>query len=497
MNKSARILLAIGLILAVATPALAEFKLNGYYRLIGYAEEKKAPVKNATIDEEGDSQQFIDQRLRMKANWTLNDNVGIVYFAEVDTTWGENNKAAVGQGGQSYGWTGGSDGVNVETKQVYLDLKSGDTAAQIGIIGVADAFESIVANDDMAGAQVTHKMGDTSFKLVYSKWDEDDSDYKAASAAVDTNLLANGANNERSDWDDFDFYVAEVNQKFSDTFKAGAGVYFMDNNTNDSSSATVGSINSLDYDQEVWFYGLNADAKFGDFGLNGFFMIQDGDREYSNRYSTALTEQQNDVDITGMAASLKGTMKLENGDVGLRVIYFSEDDDDKDNGRWQGFKGQYAFVKENQMQFLTDPYVMNDGKERYAEADAAEAGFGLMAFVLSGNHKLPDNMYVNWGAGYYMAMDDERDDPTGVTVANLGNYREDTDLGYEVCVRIGKKIFEKVDISLNASYAGYGSFYDNTINTVATVDGTGQVVSVTGDDPDATYKTYLMVNVPF
>ncbi len=94
-----------------------------------------------------------------------------------------------------------------------------------------------------------------------------------------------------------------------------------------------------------------------------------------------------------MAASVKGTMKLENGDIGLRVIYFSEDDDKKDDGYWQGFKGQYAFVKENQMQFLTDPYVMNDGKERYAEADAAEAGFGLLAFVLSGNHKLPEGMH--------------------------------------------------------------------------------------------------------
>ena len=130
MNKATRILLAIGLILAVAAPAFAEFKLNGYYRLIGYGEEKKAPNANTGTKEDGDSQQFIDQRLRMRANWTLNDNVGLVYFAEVDTTWGENNKAAVGQGGQSYLWTGGADGVNVETKQAFLDLKFGDTAVQ-------------------------------------------------------------------------------------------------------------------------------------------------------------------------------------------------------------------------------------------------------------------------------------------------------------------------------------------------------------------------------
>lgn len=462
MNKVTRILLAIGLILAVAAPAFAEFKLNGYYRLVGYGEEKKAA--GGSTDEEGDSQSFIDQRLRMRANWTLNDNVGLVYFAEVDTTWGENNKAAMGQGGMSSGFGGGADGVNVETKQAFLDLKFGDTAAQLGIVGVADAFQSIVVNDDMAGAQVTHKLGNTNLKLVYSKWDEDDAD---------------GANDStvRGDWDDFDFYVGEVGHKFNDNFKAGLGVYFMDDNRADAVT------NAGDYDQEVFFYGLNADARFGNFGIDGFVMMQDGERQYTNPVATGQME---DYDFTGYAASAKLNYKLESGDLGLRVIYFTEDDENDEDGRWQGFKGQYAFVKENQMQFLTDPYVMNDGKERYAEVDAIGGGYGLLAVIVSGNHKLPSDMYLNWGAGYYMAADDTTNAGTQGTDIELK--REGDELGYEVCVRVGKKYFEKVDVSLNASYAGYGDFYDNTVAK----DGVAN-----SGDPDDTYKTYLMVNVPF
>ena len=479
MNKVTRILLAVGLILAVATPALAEFKFNGYYRLIGYTEEKKASGNIA--DDKGDSQQFIDQRFRAKLTYSLNDNVALVYFAEVDTTWGENNKAGINQGGMSNSFGGGADGVNVETKQVYLDLKYGDTAVQMGIIGVADAFESIVANDDMAGVQATHKMGNTSFKLVYSKWDEDDfNDTTPSTGATDSNV--------RGDWDDFDFYAAEVNQKFSDNFKAGLGVYYMDNNSAtasgtlaDSNISTVPnsnnntSQNTADGDAEIWFYGVNGDARFGNFAVNGFFVYQDGEGKYAA----------GDVDFKAMAASVKANYKLSNGDVGLRVIYFSEDDDAKDNGRWQGFKGQYSFVKENQMQFLTDPYVMNDGKERYAEVDAVQAGYGLLAFVLSGNHKLPQDMYLNWGAGYYMAMDEERDDQ------GFDSRKGDT-LGYEVCVRFGKKFFEKVDVSLNASYAGYGDFYDNTVS-----DASDNGIADGTRDPDDTYKAYVMVNVPF
>lgn len=441
MNKTARVILAAGLALAVATPALAEFKLNGYFRTLGYMEEKK--VSGVKGDEKGASEQFIDQRLRMKADWSINDNVRLVYFAEVDTTWGENNKAALGAGGQSYNNSGGSDGVNVETKQAYLDLKAGDTSAMIGIIGAADAFQSIVFNDDMAGAVVKHKINNTTLTLGYSKWDEDDQDTGTANAGV------------RGYDDDMDFYIADVTQKFSDTFTAGAAVYYLDDKRDDLEGT------------EVFFYGLRADAKFGDFGLDGFVVVQDGENNTSK------------VDVKGLAASAKGTMKLENGNIGLRVIYFNEDDDADDQMRWQGLKGEYAFVAENQMQFLTDPYVMNDGKERYAEVDAVQAGYGLLAFVLSGNHKLPDNMYLGWGAGYYMAMDEERDDDGFDT-------REGDTLGYELCARFGKKFFEKVDVSFNASWADYGDFYDDTVS-----------VDRNPEDPDSTYKTYLMVNVPF
>lgn len=446
MNKVTRILLAIGLILAVAAPAFAEFKLTGLYRNIGYVEEKKS-----TIDDNGDSQQFIDQRMRMRANWSLNDNVSLVYFAEIDTTWGENNKAAVGQGGMSNLRTGGADGVNVETKNAYLDLKFGDTGLALGIQGVADAFQSIVVNDDMAAVQATHKIGGTALKFVYSKWDED---------------IFTGSADTRSDWDDMDFWAAEVKQKFSDNFTLGGGVYLVDDNdANNLDTAT----------SEVWFYGLNADAKFDKVGLSGFAVLQDG--EYDAVASGA------DYDFFGWAASAKLTLKLEKGDIGLRVIYFTDDDDDKDNGRWQGFKGEYAFVSENQMQFLVDPYVMNDTKEQYAIADAVYQGYGLMAAVLSGNHNLPEDFYVKWGVGYYRAVSDERDDESNAS-------REGKTLGYEVAARVGKKIFEKVDVSLNGSYADYGSFYDDSVDTNGTAAG-GK------DDPDATYKTYLMVNVPF
>lgn len=444
MNKTTRILLAIGLILAVATPAMAEFKISGFYRLMAINGEVKSGGTGLTetgagfdgsntTDEEGDSRQIIDQRLRVLVTNQLNDNVAVVWHGEIDTTWGESYKGP-GNNGKV-----GADGVNVETKNVYLDLKSGDTSARLGIQTAFDSYEGIVFFDDMAGINVSHKIGGTTLTGIYSKWDED---------------------SDRSDYDDKDFWVADVKHKFSDNFTLGASVYFYDDQ--DSNEADTQT-------KQVFFYGLNANAKITDqFGLSGFVLFQDG--EVDNDVVA-------DYDTSGLAATVKATYKLEAGDIGFRVIFVDDASDNTDDERWITPQGRYDFVNENQMQFLTDKFVCNYGKERYAMTDAAEKGFGLWAFVLSGNHKLPETMYLNWGAGYYMANDDTSN------VRGVKSKREGETLGYEIAARFGKKYFEKVDVSLNASWADYGSFYDNT--------------AANGKDPDGTYKTYLMVNVPF
>jgi len=466
VSKVTRILLALGLILAVATPALAEFKLNGYYRLMGHAGEVRSGGNvaetgnkgqstsqvgydtNNTGDKDGDSRTMIDQRLRMQLTYTLNDNVSFVYFGEVDTVWGETGKSGNNAGKL------GADGINVETKNVYLDLKSGDMAARLGIQTLADAYQGVVFFDDMAAANLTYKMGATTLNGFYSKWDED---------------------TDRSDWDDRDFWGVDVKHKLNDNFTIGASVYFEDDN--DSTAATVDNDTQS---TERFFYGLNADARFGAFGVNGFVVYSDA--EIDNKTGT-------DVDGTSYVASIKGSMKLDSGDVGLRVIYIPEADDNSDDNKWRTPVGRYDFYNENLMQFLTDKFVLNYGKERYAMADAAEQGYGLLGFVLSGNHKLPADMYLNWGAGYFMAADEERN------ISGTKTKREGDELGYEVSVRVGKKYFEKVDVSLNASYAGYGDFYDGT--AVTSFNPTTGDILARGDDPEDTYKAYLMVNVPF
>lgn len=476
MNKVTKTVLAAGLALAVATPALAEFKATGFYQVQGINQGLKNDV-----NKDGDSNQFVDQRLRARLVYGLNDNVAIVYQAEIDTVWGAADKNnyydSKNAGTDGYSATGGggkfdTDGVNIETKNLYLDLKSGDAAAQIGLFNRSDEFQGIIQGaSDMAGVNATYKMGDTALGLLYSKWDED---------------TGTGDNGTYGNSDDTDFYGVTVGQKINDAFKVGAAVYYLDDNDAANKISGYAAVDETDKtDRETFYYGVTADATFGDFGVDGFVLFQDG--KY-NVDSTTLK----DVDTSAYAVTAKAKMKIENGDLGFRVLYISEDDDKTDENGWYGNFSEYDFVNENQMIFLTDKFVANATKERYAMKDAANAGFGLMAFMLSGNHKLPMEMTLNWGAGYYLSVDDERNNPVAAKPANgaqiigTSDYRRGDTLGYELCVRLTKKYFEKVEVSLNAAYADFGDFYDDTV-----LEGTKV------SDPDAIYKAYLMARVPF
>ncbi len=431
MKKAIKVTVAIGMLLALASPALAAHKFNGYFHLAAYSEIERDGTK------EGESQQFMLQRFRAKLTNQLNEHVGVVYYGEIDSDWGESGKGNIGGSGKL-----GADGVNIETKNAFLDLKAGNSSARLGIHGMYDMYEAVVFDDDMAGATFSHNFGAANLTAMYSKWEE----------------------GNRANWDDADMYGLQLSGAFNDNFKAGASVYYFDNNDTTFQYYLPG-------DTELFFYGVNAALGFDAFSLDGFVLYQDG---------TINATVGPDTDVKGLAASVKAKMNLSNGDLGLRLIYYSEADDAKEEGAWLGNFGGNAYYNDNLMLFLNDPYATNVDNEDYQSLDASQAGFGLIGAVASGNHNFANNMYFNWGAGFFKAMtDDAYDDNIDV--------KKGKTLGYEVAARIGKKFYDVVDVSLNGAYASFGDFYDNTV-----VDNKGQAA-----DPDDVFKTYLMVHVPY
>ncbi len=433
MKKVLKTVLVAALAVAVAAPAMAELKLNGYYRVQGNAtniDQGAVPVGPAIVSKDADTRTFIDQRLRMMLTNQLNDNVKFVYFAEVDTPWGESSKGTIGGGGKL-----GADGVNIETKHAYLDLKFASLSTRLGIQGIGSSFEGLVFNDDMAGATASAKLGGIDATLGYAKWDE-------------------GA---RHEWDETDLYLLKLSTKLSDQGKVGFDVYFNDNNT------TNGEVDDF-------YYGVYGDYRFGSLGFDGFFLLRDYSYDGNPKVSA------DDVDGSAYAASLRLLAKLEKGDLKVRALYFSKDDDAEDRNFFDASKGNYEFAGDNLSIFLTDAYYNNGAQGAIALENSAYKGYGLMGLTVSGSYQLPSDYYARYGVGYFAALDDTINDAAAKSVKGKS-------LGTEVALMVGKKVLGNVDVSLRGSYAFLGSFFDSMNPAVG--------------DPDNLWTTTMMVNVGY
>lgn len=424
MSKFLKTAAAALAIAAIATPALADQKISGYYRMQAMTDT----VNGAPADSKKAESQ-IDQRFRLRYQNNLNEYVHFVYFGEVDVPWGQSSKGSIGRGGKSSG-----DGVNVETKNVYLDFKIPDSifSFRTGLQGFGDNFDNVLIADDVNGVQAnmafTPNFGTT---LAYFKFDE-------------------GA---KTSWDDTDFYALKNKLKVSDALTMNFDGYYLDENA---------------ADVDLYTLGVSADAKMGTIGLTGWAAYQFGTDEDAGVP---------DTDISAWAASVKAKMDLGAAKTALRLTYFSEDDDAQDEGAFtEVANGNFQFADENLSIFYSDVYYNNTAGGRHAITDAVDEGYGLIGINATADfNKLPANCYLKTGLGYFMAVDDTRNGEANAS-------KQGTNLGLEAAVRVGHKFAEKVDVSLNGAYAFLGDFYD---------------AAPGGQDPDNMYKVNFMVNVPY
>lgn len=396
MKKFVVVMVALVATAAFVAPAFAEVTVSGYLRTIMQADNVDGGgAKDAPTASE------IDQRLRALITNKINDNVKVVYYGEVDTKWGQDTGGKLG-----------ADGINLQTKNVYMDFNVPDTMMnfRVGVQGFNPGFDGFVLNHDAAGVVGNFKMSDTAKLTVhYSKFDEgvvtasDDTDYYAAVAAL----------------------------------KAGdAAINLM-----------AAYLDAKADDANLQYLGAEYKGKIGDIGLNAWLLYNMG---------TFDEDLPTEGDISGFAGTVQGVF----GPAAVRFLYVSGDDGgsapDSDAFIYD-LGGAYYFAGENLQIFFTDPYYMNLGS-----TNLDKAGNGLMALTAKYDTKVGD-YYLKLGAGYFESAED--------------NVAGDADMGYELAGRFGRKLADKVDVSLNAAYVGIGDYIDPN-----------------GDD---IYKVNFMLNLPF
>jgi hypothetical protein len=454
VTKYLKSFLVVLLALAVASPALAELKVSGYYRLQGIAtnSDDTSVRFDGPNSIEPSTKSLIDQRLRLKVDNTLNEYVTVTWFGEVDGTWGS---ADGGPGG---------DRISVETKNAYLDFKIPNSifSVRTGLQGIGGRYQGVLLADDWSAAQVGMKFTDAiNLVLLYSK-------------PIEGN---------QATWDDVDFYNAQLDVK-TGVVNLGFDLAWLDNNnydngsysaTNPQTAAGAGDSPLFFNDKpfNLYFAGVKADAKVGPVAVNGFFLYAFGSEDNPTGDLTP------EMDISAFATSVAAKVKVDIVDLGARAIYMSGDSDQTDNDIESfvpNLGGNYDFTGENLMIFLTDAYYNNGPGGRLATNAATVDGVGLIGLTGQANVTL-GQFYAKLGLGYFMAADT----PAGV----------DDQMGFEGALRVGTKIAEKVDFSINGAYALLGDYWKQHYN------GTTDTVITLTDTPDDIWKAVAMLNVGF
>lgn len=252
-SKVMAALITLGLATAAATPAMAlENQFSGaftsFYDISNYsAAGNDGFSSNATgLMEDARTENYFVQRVRLGYTAKASEAVKLVTKFELDYNYWGNSSYTVARGS---GGALGADSVNLETKNLYLDLNLPmNVNAKIGMQGYTDSFKGIIFDADMAGILLSHDYDHASTSIGYFRL------FDPVTTTIGKNT--------------YDMLALDGKYNVSKDLKVGAAYYFMNDNRSDGITSNDSKVHTL---------GLNAEAAVGPATINGFALTQFGD----------------------------------------------------------------------------------------------------------------------------------------------------------------------------------------------------------------------------
>jgi hypothetical protein len=295
-NKKILAVAAAGaLTVATAVPALAlENEFHGtftsYYDLSNYSATGNdgSNISNAVgIQKNAPTENYFVQRVRLNYNAKASDQVKLVTKFELDYKFLGNSSYTVGR---NSGGGLGADSVNIETKNLYLELSYPALNTKIGMLPYNDSFKGILFDADMAGILLSHDYANASVAAGFFRFGD-----RGQAFGSDTLLGKNT----------YDMIALDGKFSVSKEFKVGASFYNInDNRSNGSTTTTTPATGTIigrnpdgtpvfspvgftpavstttpnpDNDVDVSTLGINAEGAVGPLTLNGFAAFQFGE----------------------------------------------------------------------------------------------------------------------------------------------------------------------------------------------------------------------------
>lgn len=432
--KSSKVLAALvtlGLAAAVATPAIAlENQFSGsftsFYDISNYSAVygQKNPVKDAPTEN------YFVQRARLGYTAKASDSLKLVTKFELDYRFLGNSSYTTGR---NTGGALGADSVNIETKNIYLELDNSGLNTRIGMQGVEDAFKGSIFSADMAGLQFGHSYQNASVAAGFFRWNDSGEAFGLGKKVNDMFML-DGKYNVNKD------------------LKVGAAYYYIKDNRSNGSTTTPSALptgqladgtpvyatsttftttaNPANY-VKVHTIGLNAEGVFGPLTVNGFAVQQFGDLSATTKAKGYELNAGAKLNL-GAAGTVRSELLYTSG--GKNVFY------NADSGNEGGgfYDNEMVILGRDKNALTLDTAIVFDG---------ANAGQGVIFGSVGYDYSFTSKISGSANAGFASVAKD------------IGGNHKSNYLGTEVNAEANYKYTDNLKFSARAGYVALGDYF--------------------------------------
>ncbi len=422
-----------------------DFRLRSVNSTTAPANEEGGGQSGGFPDDRNDTKSFLDTRLRLYWDFRPTDLLRVHYRMEIgdvvfggDTERGSdvsgNILPAIGPGS---GGGVGADGINVETKNLFIEFHIPPVPGlrfRGGIFGYGDRFDFNILADDFAGLQVLYERGDIAANFAYFKFTEGDT---------------------RSNADDSDWFGLDGQLRLNASTLVGASFHYW---------IDQGNRGDLSRDPFQWWLGLELTSRMGQVQVNGYAIYNEGEGFFGRRSGKNR----------GFNISLAGDMRLSFGTLGLQVQYISGEAGSKNQLERDGAKADETISA-----WLSYFNNMYQGPEIISRGPIIDVSDGFNSKWGTGNGFFNgdyNGRLLIIGRSAFPVL------PT-LTVHLVGAYDQaaqdnangDRDRGFEFDVWAQWNIQPKLWLRFGFAYYLIGDWWQN--NTDASFDGRGPGVS--------------------
>jgi hypothetical protein len=451
LKKTVAIAAAAGALTAIAMPAMAfENEAHGSFVsrfiLSNYDNGGVAQVSPSQYRADAKANNYIEQRARLQYIAKASDDLKLVTHFELDTKFGGDKTGKYGVSSDAGVYDG--DGINLETKHVYLDFNLGKSVnMKTGLLPMKDSIKGVFLDADVTGLVSTFKLDPVTLTAAYVRYKTDSSIATTAAngaqsssyfGALTPNATEFGHNNA-------DLFILDT--KFAINKDANIGLLYA--LMSDYTSATPTTVNLL---------GLNADAKIGSATLSGFFALQTG-----KTYTGIVKKAQ-----SGYAGNVAAKMPLGSGTFRTAFLYLSGDGDTSNGNNTAWLNSGYYTYGESNLWIFARTGAGGTSSDRTITGAQGPGNKGLWLYTLGYDMNLTPKLFLNSNLGFSWVAKNTVFTP-GPTDAKTGARNGSNFQGTEINTEFGYKVYDNMIAKLQVAYAMLGGYYaGSAVNSAAT-----------------------------